>query len=142
MRESRNETIFNMMPGSRWRADLMARAASVGGAMGDLFASIKRGLEEAIAHQKGEKTGVQLFKPEEVNVKQVREKPGLTQEQFAATFGISLGTLRHWERGDRRPHGPALVLLNAVAREPGTVLRILIGNGEPKKGRAVQKKAA
>jgi putative transcriptional regulator len=88
--------------------------------MGDLFASIKRGLEEAIAHQKGEKTGIRLFTPEEVNVKQVREKTGLTRQQFAATFGISLGTLRHWERGDRRPHGPALVLLNAVAKEPGT----------------------
>lgn len=95
--------------------------------MSDLFASIKRGLEEAIAHQNGDKTGIRLFTPEEVNVKQVREKTGLTQEQFATTFGISLGTLRHWERGDRKPHGPALVLLNAVAKEPATVLRILTG---------------
>jgi putative transcriptional regulator len=96
--------------------------------MSDLFESIKRGLEEAVAHSKGEKTGVRLFTPEEVNVKKVREKTGLTQEQFAATFGISLGTLRHWERGDRKPHGPALVLLNAVAKEPGTLLRILTGD--------------
>lgn len=90
--------------------------------MSDLFASIKRGLEAAVAHQKGEKTGVRLFTPEEVNVKQVREKTGLTQERFAATFGISLGTLRHWERGDGKSHGPALVPFNAVAKEPGTVL--------------------
>jgi putative transcriptional regulator len=96
--------------------------------MSDFFESIKRGLEEAVAHSKGEKTGVRLFTPEEVNVKKVREKTGLTQEQFAATFGISLGTLRHWERGDRKPHGPALVLLNAVAKEPGTLLRILTGD--------------
>ena len=96
--------------------------------MSDLFESIRRGLEEAVAHQKGEKTGVRLFTPEAVNVKKVREKTGLTQEQFAATFGISLGTLRHWERGDRKPHGPALVPLNAVAKEPGTLLRILIGD--------------
>jgi len=96
--------------------------------MSDLFESIRRGLEEAVAHSQGEKTGVRLFTPEEVNVKKVREKTGLTQEQFAATFGISLGTLRHWERGDRKPHGPALVLLNAVAKEPGTLLRILTGD--------------
>ena len=96
--------------------------------MSDFFESIKRGLEEAVAHRKGEKTGVRLFTPEEVNVKKVREKTGLTQEQFAATFGISLGTLRHWERGDRKPHGPALVLLNAVAKEPATFLRILTGD--------------
>jgi putative transcriptional regulator len=90
--------------------------------MGDLFKSRKRGLEEAIAHRKGEKTGIRLFTQEEVNARQVREKTELAQEQFAATFGISLGTLRHGERGDRRPHGPALVLLNAVAKEPGAVL--------------------
>lgn len=95
--------------------------------MSDLYASIKRGLEEAVAHQQGEKTGVRLFTPEAVDVKLVRQRTGLTQEQFATTFGISLGTLRHWERGDRKPHGPALVLLNAVAREPATVLRILTG---------------
>ena len=98
--------------------------------MSELFASIKRGLEEAVAHQKGKKTGIRLFTPEKVDVKQVRERTGLTQVQFAATFGISLGTLRHWERGDRKPHGPALVLLNAVAKEPGTVLRILSGKRE------------
>ena len=109
--------------------------------MGDLFASIKRGLEEAVAHQKGEKTGIRLFTPEEVNVKQVREQTGLTQEQFAATFGISLGTLRHWERGDRRPHGPALVLLNAVAKEPGTVLRILTGKRAAKRAQMGKEKA-
>lgn len=93
--------------------------------MSDLFESIKRGLEEAIAHGKGEKTEVRIFTPEEVNVKTVREKTGLTQSQFAATFGISLGTLRHWERGDRKPHGPALVLLNAANNAPDVLLQIL-----------------
>lgn len=93
--------------------------------MSNIFKSIKKGMEEAIDHQKGKKTGVKVYKPAEVDVKKVREKTGLTQERFAATFGISLGTLRHWERGDRAPHGPALVLLNAIGKEPGTVLRIL-----------------
>jgi len=96
--------------------------------MAELFESIKRGLEEAIAHSKGEKSDVRLFIPQNVNVKQVREKTGLTQNQFAATFGISLGTLRHWERGDRKPHGPALVLLNAANNAPDTLLQILKGN--------------
>jgi len=93
--------------------------------MAKLFESIKRGLEDAIAHSKGETTEVRLFVPEQVDVKNVREKTGLTQNQFAATFGISLGTLRHWERGDRKPHGPALVLLNAANNAPNTLLTIL-----------------
>jgi putative transcriptional regulator len=49
----------------------------------------------------------------------------LTQVEFAAKFGISLGTLRHWERGDRQPRGPALILLHVVDKEPRAVLRAL-----------------
>lgn len=97
--------------------------------MDTIFESIKRGLEEAIAHGKGEQTDIRLFTPQPVDVKLVREKTGLTQNQFAATFGISLGTLRHWERGDRKPHGPALVLLNAANNAPDELLRILTGRG-------------
>lgn len=35
--------------------------------MGELFESIKRGLEEAIAHSKGEQNEVRLFTPEPVD---------------------------------------------------------------------------
>jgi len=75
--------------------------------MGGLFASIKHGHEKAIAHQKGERTGIRIFTPEEVNVEHVQKNTGLHQQQLTARFGISIGNLRRWERGDRRPHGPA-----------------------------------
>ncbi|MBM3352460.1 MAG: helix-turn-helix domain-containing protein [Betaproteobacteria bacterium] len=92
--------------------------------MGKAFASIKRGLEQAIRHRKGGRVaGLKLHVPPAVDVKAVRERTGLTQEQFAATFAIGLGALRHWERGDRRPRGAALVLLNVIASEPEAVLR-------------------
>ncbi len=93
--------------------------------MSKIFESIKQGMEEAIAHSRGEKSPVRVFTPREVNVKDVRRKTGLTQNLFAATFGISVATLRHWERGDRKPHGPALVLLNAADNDPAGLLRIL-----------------
>ena len=38
---------------------------------------------------------------------------------------LSVSTLRHWERGERAPQGPALVLLNVVQKEPEAVLRAL-----------------
>ena len=60
-----------------------------------------------------------------MDVKKIRAKVGMSQNEFASAFGISVSTLRHWERGDRTPHGPALVLLNVVAKEPGVVLRAL-----------------
>lgn len=89
------------------------------------FRSIERGLRQAIAHQNGETTGTRLHPLGGVDVKAVRASTGLTQEAFAARFSISLGTLRHWERGDRTPTGTALVLLQIIAREPNAVLRAL-----------------
>ena len=93
--------------------------------MGKAFDSIKRGLREAIAHQKGKAKGVRVYEPADIDVQALRKRIGLTQEEFAAKFGISLGTLRHWERGDRKPHGPALVLLRVIEKDDRAVLRAL-----------------
>lgn len=93
--------------------------------MSKSFESIKRGLKQAIAHQKGKARGVRLHTPSPLDIRALRQKVGLTQEEFAARFGISLGTLRHWERGDRRPHGTALVLLQVIDRKPRAVLEAL-----------------
>lgn len=96
--------------------------------MSETFESIKQGLAEALQFSKGEpsKAVVHEFKP--VDVKNVRAKVGMSQNEFASAFGISVATLRHWERGDRTPNGPALVLLNVVAKEPRAVLRALRGS--------------
>lgn len=93
--------------------------------MSKAFTSIKQGLREAIAHQKGGAKGAKIYTPSDVDVQALRQRIGLTQEQFAAKFGISLGTLRHWERGDRKPHGPALVLLRVIDKNDRAVLRAL-----------------
>lgn len=93
--------------------------------MDNVFESIKKGLQEAVDYSQGKKVAVKEFHPEPVNVKNIRQETRLTQDEFAAAFGISVATLRHWERGDRKPHGPALVLLNLVKKAPDTVLRVL-----------------
>ncbi len=93
--------------------------------MGKTFDSITRGLNEAISHAKGEKIAVKIFKPEEVDVSKLRRRMGMTQEQFAARFGFSVATLRHWERGDRTPQGAALVLLNVIKHAPDVVTAAL-----------------
>ncbi len=93
--------------------------------MSKAFNSVAQGLKEAIAHQKGKKIKVKTHRPEEIDVAALRKRLGLTQIDFAEKFCISIGTLRHWERGDRRPHGPALALLYVVAKEPKAVLRAL-----------------
>ena len=93
--------------------------------MDELYKSIKQGMEEAIAHSCGEQNMASTYCPRQVDVKAVRNKTGLSQDRFASTFGISVATLRHWERGDRKPHGPALVLLNAANNDPLGLLKIL-----------------
>ena len=93
--------------------------------MGMAFERIKQGLNEAIGHAKGKQAGVKMWRPAAVNVAEVRGRLGFTQAQFAARFGVSVATLRHWERGDRSPQGPALLLLNLFDRDPKGVLRAL-----------------
>jgi len=92
-----------------------------------MFESIRQGLQEAVAFAEGKPVEAVVHDLSPLDVKAVREHVGMTQTEFAAAFGISLGTLRHWERGDRRPRGPARVLLNIVAQEPKAVLRALSG---------------
>ena len=89
------------------------------------FKDIKQGLLEAIEHAQGRSSETVLHRPRAVDVKAVRAKTGLTQEEFAARFGFSTATLRHWERGDRTPRGPSLVLLNVIERNPKAVLNAL-----------------
>lgn len=38
-----------------------------------------------------------------MDIKQIRNKLGLSQSQFAKKFDIPLGTLAHWEQGVRTP---------------------------------------
>jgi putative transcriptional regulator len=93
--------------------------------MSKTFESIKRGLGEAIQFAKGKPSKAVVHDLDAVDIKFIRSRVGMTQEQFAMTFGISVSTLRHWERGDRSPAGPALVLLNVMGKEPKAVLRAL-----------------
>ncbi|MDO8342359.1 MAG: NadS family protein [Cellvibrio sp.] len=93
--------------------------------MSSAFSSIKQGLEEALEFSKGNASKAVIHEFTAVDVKDLRAKIGMSQNEFASAFGISVATLRHWERGDRTPQGPALVLLNVVAKEPQAVLRAL-----------------
>ena len=89
------------------------------------FEEIRAGLEDAIEHARGSDAAATVHKPREVDVKAIREKTGLSQQGFCAAFGISLGTLRHWEQGLRAPRGPARTLLLVVEHDPTAVIRAI-----------------
>ena len=59
------------------------------------------------------------------DVKALRVRLGMTQEQFARTYRLPLGTVRDWEQGRTRPDAPALALLAVIEREPEAARRAL-----------------
>lgn len=70
-----------------WLASLMCGRNPEGeDIMSTAFESIKQGLQEAIAHAKGDARGVRVHLPRTIDVKAVRVKVGMTQERFAARF--------------------------------------------------------
>ncbi len=87
--------------------------------MNDSADRILRGLEEALAHARGEDAhGLVVHAPAAIDVSAVRRRTGLSQAAFSRRIGVSPATLRNWEQGRRAPEGPARVLLSLLARNP------------------------
>ena len=93
--------------------------------MGKAFTEISKGLDDAISHAKGKKNSAKKHRIEPIDVQSIREKTGMSQQRFCATFGISIGTLRHWEQGLRSPRGAARVLLKVVEHNPKAVIKAI-----------------
>ena len=89
--------------------------------------SIRRGLEEAVAYARGnaKESAYRVHVPAKIDVRAIRMKLGLTQEEFAGQFGFSVNTLRHWEQGKRQPEGPTRAYLLVIDRAPKAVQKAL-----------------
>jgi putative transcriptional regulator len=75
-------------------------------------------LGEAVAHAKGEVTGVRVRMIRVPDVRAIREDLHMTQDEFATSYGIPLATLKGWEQGRRHPDATAAAYLNVIARLP------------------------
>lgn len=95
----------------------------------NIFENIKAGLEDAVAFTKGDKGRARVMHViEDVDVRAVRKKTGMTQIQFSETFYIPLPTLKNWERGTRKPEGPTRAYLTAIGNSPKEV-QAALGHG-------------
>ena len=54
----------------------------------------------------------------EIDVRAIRRAAGMTQAEFAAAYQFSVRTVQQWERGAKRPSGPARTLLRAIKADP------------------------
>ena len=94
--------------------------------MSELGDRILSGLEDALAFSQGKRGKRRVHRiPRRVDVKSIRTRLAMTQDQFARTFGFTLHAVRNWEQGKRTPEGAARVLLMVIAREPAAVVRAL-----------------
>jgi putative transcriptional regulator len=91
------------------------------------FDKIKAGLEDAIVVARGEAdpASYRVHVPAEIDVKAIRRKLGMSQAQFAASFGFGLDAVQDWEQGRRRPEAAARAFLEVIDREPDAVPRAL-----------------
>ena len=60
-----------------------------------------------------------------VDVRLIREKFGLTQEQFAHRFGLRLEMVRGWEDRTLAPDPAAVTLLRVIWAEPEMVRKVV-----------------
>lgn len=91
----------------------------------ELFEELLQSVHEGGEILRGEREPSRSFHFEEPDVRSLREKHGLSQTKFATLMGISVGTLRNWEQGRRKPEGSARVLLHVVAKHPEAVFDVV-----------------
>jgi putative transcriptional regulator len=80
----------------------------------DLLASVSEA-KEILQHTKKPSRSFMINEPD---VKSIRARLKLTQDEFAGLLNISVNTLRNWEQARCKPEGPARVLLGIAATHP------------------------
>ena len=88
-----------------------------------LIASAKEARK--IAQGKADPATYRVHIPKRIAFASIRKRAGLSQNAFAAKFGMALATLKDGEQHRREPEGPARALLLVIDREPEAVTRAL-----------------
>lgn len=89
------------------------------------FDKIADGLNEALAIARGEKKPAKLHIPPEIDVRAIRARTGLSQEDFATAFGFTINQIKDWEQGRARPLGGVRAYLLIIERDARSVLDLL-----------------
>lgn len=87
----------------------------------NLFDELVSSIKEAGAIKRQEIQAGRVIELELPNIKEVREKTGLSQNEFAARLHINPRTLQNWEQGRRYPTGPAVTLIRILDAHPNLI---------------------
>lgn len=93
----------------------------------DLFSSLKEGLEDALAYQRGEEVpGIVVHERTlpDVDAAAIRKSLSLTQRAFAAILGVSCRTVEAWESGRSNPTPTARKLLYLIQEDHSLIQKL------------------
>jgi len=84
-------------------------------------------MKEVVAHVEGKVALPMRYIeiPEDVDVKAIRSRLGLSQAEFSRRFAVSQRSLQEWEQGRRRPDGAVRAYLTVIERNPKAVAAAL-----------------
>jgi DNA-binding transcriptional regulator YiaG len=82
------------------------------------FASVQR-------EMKAQRVTARRVQLRSVDVKALRARLGLSQEEFAGRYGLDVEAVQQWEHGRSKPEGPTATLLQLIDRAPGKVVELL-----------------
>ena len=91
---------------------------------------IMEGAREALAYVRGE-IELETYTvevPGTVDVKAIRARSGLSQSQFAGSYGFNVRTLQDWEAGKSQPPSAVRAYMIVIDRAPAAVAEALRGN--------------
>jgi putative transcriptional regulator len=101
-----------------------------------IFGEIASGLRDAISIAKGaaDPNTYRAHVPDEIDVRAVRKKTGLTQEEFAVVYGFTADAVQDWEQHRRTPDRSTRAYLIVIEKNPLQVQKSL-GSFVPKEFR-------
>lgn len=91
----------------------------------EMFDELLESIQEMDDITNGKKTASRSFDFPEPEAKAIRDRLGVSQENFAILLGVSKRTVENWEQGRRYPTGAARSLLKIVEADPIHALRVL-----------------
>ena len=89
------------------------------------FEKLVSSIKEAGEIKAGHKMPSRMYEVKPPEIKNVREKLNVSQNEFAMMIGVSVSTLQNWEQGRRQPEGPARALLKIASEKPEALLEAL-----------------
>jgi len=84
----------------------------------NLFDELQTSLQEAVDIKQGKTQAARITRHEVADVKAIRAKLHLSQDEFAEALGTSIHTIRSWETKRRNPTGLAAKVLATIQDNP------------------------